>query len=175
MDDRRDRSRSGLGEASLGSAEKVGSSPRPNSRHPDSSKRNLLRLAVLAGAGGVLAVLLSRSLAGNVSNLSSQSTQSQVQTTSQVVLPVSSSGHSSIKVKVRFFQMSQIIPASEEYFAVPSPAQYSDLLGAVLSRYPKIGAMIPTMVALVDGFPAKAATPLNDGDEVDFIPSLAGG
>ena len=78
-------------------------------------------------------------------------------------------------IKVRFLQMSQVVPKSQEYFAIRSPGQYSDLLSAVLSKYPVIGGITPTMMVLVDGVPARAATPLEDGDEVDFIPALGGG
>jgi len=71
--------------------------------------------------------------------------------------------------------MSQDVPVTQDTFVVQSPAQYSDLLGAVETRYPKISTMVPTMMALVDGVPVRTTTPLRDGDEVDFVPTIVGG
>ena len=150
-------------------------SAKGSSRHLDNSKRKLLRLIAFAGAGGAVAVLLSGSLTNAFPDLSSESTVSPGETTGHSVAPIGDFTASPIMIKVRFLQMSQVVPKSQEYFAIRSPGRYSDLLSAVLSKYPVIGGMIPTMMVLVDGVPARAATPLEDGDEVDFIPALGGG
>ena len=149
--------------------------PKNGAKHPDQSKRKLLRLIVLAGVGGAVAVLLLGSSVRNTSNLTYQSTQSQELTTSQLGTATSYANRGSMKVNVRFFQMSQVIPVTQEYFVIQSPAQYSDLLSAVESKYPVIAGMILNMLVLVDGIPAKPGTPLQDGVEVDFIPAIAGG
>jgi molybdopterin converting factor small subunit len=62
-----------------------------------------------------------------------------------------------------------------EYFTLPAQARYSDLLVGVVEEHPAISAMIPSMMVLIDGVPAKATSSLSDGDEVDFIPAVAGG
>jgi len=35
--------------------------------------------------------------------------------------------------------------------------------------------MLPTMMVMIDGVLAQPGSPLSDGDEVDFIPAMAGG
>jgi len=80
------------------------------------------------------------------------------------------------KIKVRYFQMSAALPGvSEEYFTLPSPADYRELSDAVLVAHPTLSSMMSNMLVLVDGVVARDTTPLKDGDEVDFIPATAGG
>jgi molybdopterin converting factor small subunit len=156
----------------------VGSEDVPgkgNAKQPDQSRRKFLRLIALAGVGGAVVVLVPGLLVRTASDDSSQSKQTQTLTTGWSPATTGGASVSSTKVKVKFFQMSQAVAVAQESFVVQSPALYSDLLAAVESKYPKISTMVPTMLALVDGVPAKAATPLKDGDEVDFIPAIAGG
>jgi molybdopterin converting factor small subunit len=81
-----------------------------------------------------------------------------------------------IKVKVRYFQMAGTLPGLQvEYFDLLSPARFSQLRAEVIDRHPAVAGMIPTMLVLIDGLVAKDDTPLNDGDEVDFIPTVSGG
>jgi len=81
----------------------------------------------------------------------------------------------SVKVKVMYFQMPLTVNVSEEYFVLPGPANFRDLLSNVLEKHPALSPMIPTMMILIDGVPAAPGTALGNGDEVDFIPALAGG
>ena len=63
-----------------------------------------------------------------------------------------------------------------EYFVLQNPAYLRDLLDVVLLRHPSISPqMIASMLILIDGAPAKTGAALEDGDEVDFIPLVAGG
>ena len=80
-----------------------------------------------------------------------------------------------VKVKVMYFQMPLTVSVSEEYFVLPGPAYFRDLLSNVLEKHPALSPMIPTMMILIDGVPAAPGTALGNGDEVDFIPALAGG
>jgi molybdopterin converting factor small subunit len=144
-------------------------------KQPDQSRRRFLRLIALAGVGGAAVVLVPRLLVRTAADGPSQSKQTQMLATGQPVATVGGASMPSTKVNVRFFQMSQAVSVTQENFFVQSPAKYSDLLAAVESKYPKISTMVPTMLVLVDGIPARAATPLKDGDEVDFIPAIAGG
>jgi molybdopterin converting factor small subunit len=70
---------------------------------------------------------------------------------------------------------SNVVDASEEHFVLKSPAHFRDLKSVVVGEHPLLLPMFPTMLSLVDGVPATPATELNDGDEVDFIPAVAGG
>ena len=80
------------------------------------------------------------------------------------------------RVKVRYFQMSATLPGvTQEYFVLPSPATYSRLLNVVVVAHPVLSSMMSSMLVLVDGVVAKSDTSLQDGDEVDFIPAMAGG
>ncbi len=79
------------------------------------------------------------------------------------------------RVKVMYFQMSGLLDTKEEYFALQSPAYYRDLLADVLEKHPVLSPKMQSMLVLVDGVVARPGTALNDGDEVDFIPTVAGG
>ena len=74
-----------------------------------------------------------------------------------------------------YFQMPLVVSSSEEYFTLQTPAVYSDLLTAVLQEHPAISPMLPSMMILIDGVPAQPGSSLRNGDEVDFIPAVAGG
>lgn len=80
-----------------------------------------------------------------------------------------------ITVKVEYFQMPLVVTTSVEHFSLASPARYSDLLALVVQEHPAISTMLPSMMILIDGVPATPGAPLSDGDEVDFIPAIAGG
>jgi len=72
--------------------------------------------------------------------------------------------------------MSATLPGvTQEYFVLPSPATYSRLLNVVVVAHPVLSSMMSSMLVLVDGVVAKSDTSLQDGDEVDFIPAMAGG
>jgi molybdopterin converting factor small subunit len=96
----------------------------------------------------------------------------------QVLPPVGAGGASggSIRVKVMYFQMRQVVAnATQDHFVLESPAYFRDLLNNVVEKHPLLSTMTPTMMILVDGVPGQPGTQLRDGDEVDLIPSMAGG
>ena len=152
------------------------------------SRRRLLKTALLFSAVGAGIVLLGgaaraapsaepssksflqSSLLGGSAE-STSSTSSQLQTSSAAL---TSSGPS-VRVKASYFQMPQIVEVKEEYFVLQSPAYFSDLLAQVTEKHPSMSQMIPTMMILIDGVPASKGSPVRDGDEVDFIPAIAGG
>ncbi|MGH9919873.1 MAG: MoaD/ThiS family protein [Nitrososphaerales archaeon] len=74
-----------------------------------------------------------------------------------------------------YFQMPLVVGVSEEYFVLTSPAYFRDLQTSVLEEHPALSRMMPTMMILIDGVPAQPSTQLRNGDEVDFIPAIAGG
>jgi molybdopterin converting factor small subunit len=72
--------------------------------------------------------------------------------------------------------MSSALPGiSEEYFVLQSPAYFSQLRDAVVVAHPNLYSMMPSMMVLIDGVVAKGGSALKDGDEVDFVPMMAGG
>ena len=135
----------------------------------------MIRLLALGAAGAGLALvgadaLFNSRLSGGASSQTSVSTaipatRAAIQTQS-----------GSLRVKVRYFQMAGTLPGvQQEFFVLQRPARYSLLLEEVVGKHPVISGMMPTMLVLVDGLVAEADTPLNDGDEVDFIPTVSGG
>jgi molybdopterin converting factor small subunit len=89
---------------------------------------------------------------------------------------MSSTDNSFIEIKVAYLLMAQYIDTTEEYFALQTPATLSALLGAVSEKHPILSTMIPSMQILLDGIPTvQFNAALKDGDEVDFVPIVAGG
>jgi len=155
------------------------------------SRRRLLKSAlVLSAIGGAMIILggTTRSAAKatqpstasrqtpSVTESSAVPAQSPVQNlqTSSASAP-NDVASASVKVKVMYFQMPLTVSVSEEYFVLPGPAYFRDLLSNVLEKHPALSPMIPTMMILIDGVPAAPGAALENGDEVDFIPAIAGG
>jgi len=147
------------------------------------SRRQLLRLFAYSALGAGL-VLGARSLAGSAfsATASTQSTSTTSSSSATTTLAVSragsvqpSSSSADVRVKVMYFQMPLVVEAEKEYFVLPNPAHYSDLLEKVLQEHQALSPMMPGMMVLIDGVLAKPGTTLSDGDEVDFIPAVAGG
>jgi molybdopterin converting factor small subunit len=160
------------------------------------TRRELLRLVAFSAVGaavviaghGLVEASSSKSEAAQSSASPASSGAAAKQTSAlslaaalpaaEVASPASSAPQPSsgtAKVKVMYFQMPLAVDTTEEYFTLPSPATYADLLPLVVGAHPAISPMIPTMMVLVDGLVAQPSTPLRDGDEVDFIPAVAGG
>lgn len=142
----------------------------------------MLRLVAFSAVGAGI-VLGARGLVGsafpqpaaNTSTSTSSSSASLTTTTGVPSGSQSSSSSQQIKVKVMYFQMPLVVGNSEEHFEMQSPAQFSGLLPQVLAKHPALQPMLPTMMILIDGVLAQPETALEDGDEVDFIPTIAGG
>jgi molybdopterin converting factor small subunit len=80
-----------------------------------------------------------------------------------------------LRVKVVYFQMAQSIGVGQEYFEVQAPAHVGDLMRIAIQRHPALSEMAKQMLILIQGVPADSGTALEDGDEVDLIPTLVGG
>jgi len=134
----------------------------------------LKALAVVAVGGGI--ALLGSGLFLNSKSTTVSSAQTRTPTLASETGGVTGGDGAYTKVKVRYFQMSSTLPGlSQEYFALPSPTNFGELLQAVISSHPVLSSMMPSMLILVDGVVPKSDTVLNDGDEVDFIPAIGGG
>ncbi len=148
------------------------------------SRRELLRLLALSAIGAGIVVGAPR-LAGAAlparkadprSSPGAASAAAAIGSTSST--PATYQGVSSSpenRVKVMYFQMSGLLAIKEEYFVLQRPAYYRDLLADVLEKHPVLSPRMQSMMVLVDGVLAQPGTALRDGDEVDFIPTVAGG
>jgi molybdopterin converting factor small subunit len=155
------------------------------------SRRQLLRMAAFAAVGAV-AVIGARSMIAVASTSPTEGSSQRASgaapaaSAPSAIPSLSSPGavpavastadpDQEIRVKVNYFQMPFVVNSKVEYFTLPAQARYSDLLAGVVKEHPAISPMIPSMMVLIDGVPAQSATPLRDGEEVDFIPAVAGG
>ena len=150
-------------------------SPKGRSGATSISRRRLLGSMVVVAAGIGVGMLLLGPLAGVTAATSERKTAAQGQTEDPESQDSSDEGAVPIRVKVDYFQMSQVLQVKEEYFSLRSPARLSDLLTATVGEHPALEGMVPTMMILVDGIAASPSTALENGDEVDFIPAYAGG
>lgn len=116
------------------------------------SRRRFLRLAILSaiGTGVLLGDFLTKAVFAHIPE-----------------------GVSVLGVKVVYFQMPQYFGG--EYFVLQAPAILCDLLSVVMLKHPSIVPMMATMWILINGAPSKPDAVLRDGDEVNFIPLVAGG
>ena len=127
------------------------------------SRRGFLRWAICAAIGPGLF------LAAGI-------TLSDLEQSSRSTSSMSSTDNSFIEIKVAYLLMAQYINTTEEFFVLQSPATLSALLSAVSERHLILSTMIPSMQILLDGIPTvQFSAALKDGDEVDFIPIVAGG
>jgi molybdopterin converting factor small subunit len=139
------------------------------------SRRHLLRLVVVGAAGGGVALLGLGALFGSKSALAVPS-QAATPTTTPAAEGATNGLAASVRIKVKYFQMASALPdARKEYYNLRSPATFSQLRADMVDEHPVLAGMLPNMLILVNGVVATADTPLSDGDEVDFIPAIAGG
>jgi len=136
----------------------------------DPSRRKALKALALVAAGGCVAIFGSGFLTSVLGY------QGEASTSGSPTIVQGQSANSYSRIKVRYFQMSSTLPGvSEEYFVLSNPANYGELLHAVVAAHPVLATMVPSMLVLVDGAIAKAGSALKEGDEVDFIPAISGG
>ena len=79
-------------------------------------------------------------------------------------------------VKARFFAAyRELTGASTTEVELPEGTTVADLLEALRERGPSFGALPPTPAVAVNLEYAPIGTTLHEGDEVAFIPPVAGG
>jgi hypothetical protein len=168
----------------------------PETQSGNVTRRQLLRLVVISVVGAGIVLGMRGMAAGGSrtqrvdSDVENAGVSSTVASTSPIAVSSPSaspetsapdtvgaqpSSSQEIKVKAVYFQMPLVIGTKEDYFTLPVPAHYADLLAVVVEKHAAISPMMPSMLVLIDGVPAAPATLLRDGDEVDFIPAVAGG
>ena len=137
------------------------------------SRRRLLRWLGFSAIGAGI-VLSAPGLASAAFQVRKEGKSAAAPSTS-IATSTGSVDASPSMVKAMYFQMPQAVGTKEEYFVLKNPAYLGDLLGKVVEAHPLLSTMLPGMMTLVDGVPASPSTALRDGDEVDFIPAVAGG
>lgn len=145
-------------------------------RGATTSRRQVLRWIALTavGAGVVLTAGWLAKNAAPPARSGASSVQASGYTTPTSANTGAGNVSTTLRVKVMYFQMPQL-GAKQEYFALESPAYFRDLLDDVETKHPSLSSMIPTMLVLIDGVKAQPSTLLKEGDEIDFIPTVAGG
>ena len=139
------------------------------------SRRRAIRLLALCTAGAGLALVGADAIFSSKPG-GSISSQTSVLTAAPTTRAAGQAQSANLRVKVRYFQMAGALPGvQQEFFVLERPARFGQLLEEVVGEHPVIAGMMPTMLVLVDGLVAEADTPLDDGDEVDFIPTVSGG
>jgi hypothetical protein len=135
------------------------------------SRRRFLGLAILSaiGTGVLLGDILTKAVFASISHGEESFEKFSLPPTTSV----SNAGVSVLSVKVVYFQMPQYF--GDEYFVLQAPAVLRDLLSVVMLKHPPLAPMMATMWILINGTPSKPDATLRDGDEVNFIPLVAGG
>jgi molybdopterin converting factor small subunit len=128
-----------------------------------------------AAVGAGIALLGSETLLGGSGSLFAGAGRGKTSASSATATTTASSSTTTLRVKAVYFQMPQLVGIEEEYFVLEGPARLSDLLKNVTQRHPPLSDKMSAMMILIDGVPTKSNDPLKDGDEVDFIPTFAGG
>lgn len=81
-----------------------------------------------------------------------------------------------ITVRLRYFAaLREAIGAEAESFALPDNATVATVRAHLAERYPAAQTVLARSVAARNRAFASDDTPLADGDEVVFIPPMAGG
>lgn len=81
-----------------------------------------------------------------------------------------------MQVKVLFFgQLKDVVGAPEEQVELPAGARVADLVAHYQQRFPRWEEFRPSIAVAVNQEYADAATGLEPGDEVAFLPPVSGG
>ncbi|MDQ2904725.1 MAG: molybdopterin converting factor subunit 1 [Chloroflexota bacterium] len=81
-----------------------------------------------------------------------------------------------MKIRIRYFaSLREVSGESEETLEVREGANVSDVRALLVTRYPRMQAVVERAVCAVNREYVPADTLLHDGDELVFIPPLGGG
>lgn len=79
-------------------------------------------------------------------------------------------------VRIRFFaRYAELAGRSEATLAVPLPATVSDVIHRIRGEWPGASALPAHPLAALNLRHVRLDTPVADGDELAFLPPLAGG
>lgn len=81
-----------------------------------------------------------------------------------------------MKVRLLFFAvLRDIVGKTETELDLPEGARATDVWQALRGEYPKLAAYAQPPMTAVNETYVRADAPLHDGDELAFIPPVAGG
>ena len=79
-------------------------------------------------------------------------------------------------VNIRLFaRLKEVVGASELQRAVPEGAAAADAWNALVVEFPALGPYTRSVSCAVNEEYARLTAPLQDGDEVAFLPPVSGG
>ncbi|HVL67288.1 MAG TPA: molybdopterin converting factor subunit 1 [Vicinamibacterales bacterium] len=79
-------------------------------------------------------------------------------------------------VTVRLFaRLREIVGGRDTHVKLPDGATARDLWSALVARYPELEPYTPSVSCAVNEDYARLSTPLQDGDDVAFLPPVSGG
>lgn len=81
-----------------------------------------------------------------------------------------------MKIHIRYFaSIREVVGQSEETLDVPEGGSVAAVRAELLARYPGLQAIMTRCISAVNRKYVDAETMLHDGDELVFIPPMAGG
>ncbi|HLW03923.1 MAG TPA: MoaD family protein [Ktedonobacterales bacterium] len=81
-----------------------------------------------------------------------------------------------MNITIRYFaRFREVAGRSSEPFALEDSATVAQAAQALLARYPDLAELLPRSIYAVNRQYVPAETPLREGDELVFIPPMAGG
>ena len=82
----------------------------------------------------------------------------------------------SITLRIRYFAaLREVTGREHEDIVLATPATIASMRHELTTRYPALAAVLPRCLAARNRGYADDATTLTDGDELVFIPPMAGG
>lgn len=81
-----------------------------------------------------------------------------------------------MNITIRYFaRYREVAGRSKEPFTLEDGASVAQAAQALLARYPDLAELLPRSIYAVNRQYVPADTPLREGDELVFIPPMAGG
>lgn len=82
----------------------------------------------------------------------------------------------SIQIRMRYFaSLREITGLNEEMLNVPEGTNATDIRALLLERHPRLEKTLARAICAINHQYVSPETPLNEGDEVVFIPPVGGG
>lgn len=81
-----------------------------------------------------------------------------------------------MQVQVRYFaSLREATGIEREHLALPTPATVADARSALVARHPMLATLLPRCATAINHAYVEADRPLDEGDELAFLPPVGGG